>query len=72
MCSTNNCDSKVFETKIKNQWQFTAIPPHKCMFELLHGQNPNKVSHDHSKGTSQMQNQNVCAKVLVNMESSDF
>jgi len=26
MRSTNNCDSKVFETKIKDQWQFIAIP----------------------------------------------
>jgi hypothetical protein len=26
MCLTNNCDSKKFETKIKGQWQFTAIP----------------------------------------------
>jgi hypothetical protein len=46
--------------------------PHKFMSKLLHEQNPSKTNHDHSKGTSQVQNQNVRAKVLVNADFNDF
>jgi hypothetical protein len=42
------------------------------MSKLLHEQNPNKASHDDSKGTSQVQNQNVHAKVFANTKFSDF
>ncbi len=42
------------------------------MSKLLHEQNPSKASYDHSRGTSQVQNQNVRAKALANAKSSDF